>query len=293
MTRSVAGLIAGRWVKYVFVVFWLAVIALALPLSQKLTDAEKNDNKSWLPGAAESVQVLDVQSSFSSPNTIPAVIVYEREAGLSGPDKDKLDADAEAFAHLPDIDGKVSAPQISGDNKAAQIIVPINLGSDGWNKAGDYADKLRSTAESGADGMSVHISGPLGTAADSSKAFAGIDTNLLASTVVVVVVILLVTYRSPLLWLLPVISSGVALLAAQAVIYLLAKHAGLVVNAQSAGILTVLVFGAGTDYALLLIARYREELRRHHDRHEAMALALHRAGPAIIASAGTVVLSML
>ena len=72
-------------------------------------------------------------------------------------------------------------------------------------------------------------------------------------------------------------------------IYLLAEHAGLVVNAQSAGILTVLVFGAGTDYALLLVARYREELRRHEDRHEAMAFALHRAGPAIIASAATVV----
>ena len=85
----------------------------------------------------------------------------------------------------------------------------------------------------------------------------------------------------------------VALTAAQAVIYLLAKHAGLTVNAQSACILTVLVFGAGTDYALLLIARYREELRRHDDRHEAMAVALHRAGPAIIASAATVILSML
>ena len=110
---------------------------------------------------------------------------------------------------------------------------------------------------------------------------------------VVVIVILLLTYRSPILWLLPVISAGVALTVAQAVIYLLAEHAGLIVNAQSAGILTVLVFGAGTDYALLLVARYREELRRHHDRHEAMAVALHRAGPAIIASGATVVVGML
>ena len=76
-------------------------------------------------------------------------------------------------------------------------------------------------------------------------------------------------------------------------IYLLAEHAGLAVNGQSAGILTVLVFGAGTDYALLLVARYREELRRHEDRHEAMAFALHRAGPAIIASAATVIVGML
>jgi len=107
-----------------------------------------------------------------------------------------------------------------------------------------------------------------------------------------VAIILLITYRSPVLWLLPIISAAVALTTAQAVIYLLAKNAGLVVNAQSAGILTVLVFGAGTDYALLLVARYREELRRHDDRHEAMALALHRAGPAIIASAATVAVGM-
>src|SRR5439155_17064385 len=86
--------------------------------------------------------------------------------------------------------------------------------------------------------------------------------------------------------------AGIALMVGQGVIYLLAKN-GLTVNAQSAGILTVLVFGAGTDYALLLIARYREELRRHEDRHEAMALALHRAGPAIVASATTVILGML
>jgi RND superfamily putative drug exporter len=109
----------------------------------------------------------------------------------------------------------------------------------------------------------------------------------------VVIIILLLTYRSPVLWLLPLFSAGVALFAAQAVIYYLATEADLTVNAQSAGILTVLVFGAGTDYALLLVARYREELRRHEDRHEAMAFALHRSGPAIIASGSTVVAGML
>jgi RND superfamily putative drug exporter len=123
--------------------------------------------------------------------------------------------------------------------------------------------------------------------------FKGIDSTLLFSAVAVVIVILLITYRSPVLWLLPVVSSGVALITAQAVIYLLAAHAGLVVNAQSAGILDVLVFGASTDYALLIVARYREELRRHDRRHAAMATALRRAGPAIIASGTTVVLALL
>ncbi|GAB3828059.1 MMPL family transporter [Dactylosporangium cerinum] len=293
MGKSVAGAISGRRIKYVFVIFWLAVAALAGPLAGKLTDVERNDTKSWLPGGAESVQVIDVQSSFASPDTIPAIVVYERASGLTAADGTKMQADAAAFGKLAELDGTVTGPIPTKDGQAAQVIVPLNLGADGWAKAGALADQLRDTAAQGANGLTVHITGPAGTAADSSAAFEGIDSSLLLGTVAVVVVILLITYRSPLLWLLPVISSGVALIAAQAVIYLLAKHADLVVNAQSAGILTVLVFGAGTDYALLLIARYREELRRHEDRHEAMAEALHRSGPAIIASAATVVLGML
>ena len=123
------------------------------------------------------------------------------------------------------------------------------------------------------------MTGPAGIAADSSEAFAGIDSTLLYAALGVVIVILLFTYRSPVLWILPIFSAVIALFCAQAVIYLLARYADLTVNAQSASILTVLVVGAGTDYALLLIARYREELRLHADRHEAMTEAVHRAGP--------------
>src|SRR6266542_4184344 len=130
-------------------------------------------------------------------------------------------------------------------------------------------------------------------AADFNHVFQGFDSTLLYVTALIVIVILLFTYRSPVLWILPLACVLVALTAAQAVIYLLARHAGLTVNGQSAFLLTVLVFGAGTDYALLLVARYREELRRHPDRHQAMAVALHRAGPAILASGSTVILSLL
>ena len=143
------------------------------------------------------------------------------------------------------------------------------------------------------DGATVHITGAGGQAADSSEAFAGIDGTLLFATLGVVILILLFTYRSPILWVLPIFSAVVGLMTSEGVIYFLAKYADLTVNGQSQGILTVLVVGAGTDYALLLVARYREELRRHEDRHEAMAVALHRAAPAIIASAGTVVVGML
>jgi RND superfamily putative drug exporter len=292
--RAIVGIPSGRRTKWAVLVFWLIVVVAAGPLAGKLMGAEKNDAKSWLPAQAESTKVLDLQSRFLPPNVFPAVVVYERATGLTTADRAKAAADARSFGSQAGVvPGQVAGPIPSRDGRAMETIVAVNLGKQGWNGAGAIADSLRGVAVAHANGLSAHITGPLGTAADSGKAFKGIDSTLLYATLAVVIVLLLITYRSPVLWLLPVISAGVALTAAQALIYLLATHAGLTVNAQSAGILYVLVFGAGTDYALLLTARYREELRRHQDRHEAMAVALRRAGPAIIASAGTVILSLL
>jgi len=304
MHRSVANVVCGRRTKFLVVLFWVAATIGLVPLAFSLANVENNEMASWLPGDAESTRALEAQMSFMSPDTLPAVVIYERTGGLTPGDLEKAEADAAAFRALEgtaagpddvpvDIDGDVVGPIPSEDGEALQTYVPLNLGSDGWEISTPIVEDMRATAAEGADGLTTHVTGPAGNAADSAAAFAGIDTTLLLATVVVVVVILLLTYRSPVLWLLPVISAGVALFSAQGVIYLLAEHAGLTVNAQTNGILTVLVFGAGTDYALLLVARYREELRRHADRHEAMAEALHRAGPAIIASAGTVILGML
>jgi putative drug exporter of the RND superfamily len=293
VTKSAASILTGPRAKYLIILFWVAVFAVAMPLAGKLTGAQSNDTKAWLPVSAESTKVLEIQRSFGDPNTLPAVVVYERASGLTDADKAKVAADVAAFGRHKDLDGKVVGPVPAKDGQALEVIVPINLGADGWEKAGDVAKELRGVATTGAPGLVAHVTGPVGAAADSSEAIAGIDGRLLYSAGAVVIVILLLTYRSPTLWLLPILSAFVALTLSQAVIYLLAAHAGLTVNGQSAAILTVLVFGAGTDYALLLVARYREELRRHSDRHEAMAIALHRAGPAIIASAATVALGML
>jgi RND superfamily putative drug exporter len=292
--RAIISLPAGRRAKWIVVAGWLIVLALAGPLAGKLGSAEQNDARSWLPASAESTRVLDLQSRVQSPDVYPAVVVYDRPSGITAADRAQAAADIDRFAGVPGVQGsQITGPVVSEDGKAIQAIVPVDLGKDGWDKAAPAADSLRGIAQSGSDGMAVHIAGPLGTAADSSDAFGGLDSTLLLAALTVVIVLLLVTYRSPVLWLLPVISAGAALATSQAVIYLLARNAGLTVNAQSAGILSVLVFGAGTDYALLLTARYREELRRHADRHQAMAIALRRAGPAIIASAGTVILAML
>jgi RND superfamily putative drug exporter len=292
--RTIITVASGRRAKWAVVVFWLIIVAVAGPLSGKLTGAEKNDSSSWLPAKAESTKVLDLQSRFQSPNIFTAVVIYDRPSGLTSADRAKAVADAKQFAQVTGVvPGQVTGPIFAQDGKAIETLVPVNLGSKGWNGASAAATSLRNIALANAAGLSAHIAGPLGSAADSANSFKGIDGTLLLATLVVVIVLLLITYRSPVLWLFPVISAGIALVSAEALIYLLAAHAGLTVNAQSAGILYVLVFGAGTDYALLLTARYREELRRHEDRHEAMALAMRRAGPAIIASAGTVILSLL
>src|SRR3954452_11356313 len=301
MHRQIAGKLTGRVTKWLVLGFWILVLMAAGPLAGKLTDVQDNQTSSWLPGSAESTQALDRLAPFQDENDIPTVLVYEKSDGLTKAD---LATMGQQLDQVQGLDGAVPAKgpngtpvppstlvQVSSDRQVAQGQVTFNFGKDGWNQLPDLKKEIEGIAT--LPGATVYIAGPGGQAADSAEAFSGIDGKLLFSTVIVVIVILLLTYRSPILWLLPVISAGVALTTAQGVIYLLAKNAGLTVNGQSQGILTVLVFGAGTDYALLLVARYREELRRHENRHEAMAFALHRAAPAIVASASTVILAMI
>jgi RND superfamily putative drug exporter len=275
----------------VVVVFWILVVAALGGLAGKLQGAEKNDASAYLPSSAESTQELNEQAIFQSKNYNPALVVYVRDSGITAADLQKADADARYFASLSQVDGRVAPPVVSKDHKAIETVIGSNLGYN--SDLTGFVTNVKNAADKDSAGLSVYVGGPAASAADEVKIFKGIDTTLLYATLGVVIVLLLLTYRSPVLWLLPIISAGVALTVAQAVIYLLTQHANLTVNGQSEGILVVLVIGASTDYALLLIARYREELRRHVDRHEAMAVALRRAGPAIIASGLTVVAGML
>jgi putative drug exporter of the RND superfamily len=294
--RRIARLPGGRRTKWVVLLFWIAVFAVAGPLAAKLNSAQQNDASAWLPNNAESTQVVELAERFTPSDVFPALVVYERADGaVTAADQAKVAADVERFAGVKDVSGKVLGPIPSEDGRALQVVVPIKVAEEGngWEELAPTIEEMRSIARADAGGLGVYVTGPAGYFADFSEVFSGFDSTLLYITAAIVIVILLLTYRSPVLWLLPLTTVFVALTAAQAVIYLLARDAGLTVNAQSAFILTVLVFGAGTDYALLLTARYREELRRHADRHQAMAVALQRAAPAIIASAATVILSLL
>ena len=177
----------------------------------KLTSAEKNDAQNWLPASAESTQVLQMQSQAQSADIIPAVVVYDRPSGVTAADQAKAAADAEAFTRVSGVvDAQIAGPQAARDGQAIQTIVPVNVGKDGWGPAATAADELRAIANADGHGLAVHVTGPLGTAADSSHAFAGIDSTLLFAALAVVIVLLLLTYRSPVLWLLPVISVGPA-----------------------------------------------------------------------------------
>jgi putative drug exporter of the RND superfamily len=287
-SHRLAGLIAGRRTKWLVLVGWVILLAALGPLAGKLGDVEENDAANWLPAGAESTQVVKLQEQFRKDETMLAVIVYERADGITAADRAKAQADLGRFAQLPGAEHALG-PFPAKDGKALQTLLPM-ADSDDFIKA---IDDARDVAKRGPPGLAAHVTGPAGGGADMFKVFQSLDGFLLIAAGVIVIALLLLIYRSPVLWIIPVLSAGVALGLAQSAVYLLARYADLTVNGQSAGILTVLVFGVATDYALLLVARYREELHRHEDRHEAMAFALHRASPAIIASAATVVVGLL
>jgi RND superfamily putative drug exporter len=290
--RKALSLPSGRVGKWVVAVLWIALLVPALMLAGKLGDVEENDNSAWLPGNAESTQVVDRAARFQPADTLPAIVIYDRPEGVTPADLAKAQADAEAFTDIKDVVGRPQGPVKAEDGKAIQTVVQVRKDKKGWEGIGEVVDEISEVGERNANGLGFHVTGPAGYASDSIKAFSG-GGALGTITALVVVVILLFTYRSPLLPLLPLLTAGGALVMSEAVIYLLAKHAGLTVNKQTSFILTVLVFGAATDYALLLISRYREELRRHEDRHQAMAEALRRSSSAIIASAATVAVSLM
>ncbi|RKS72176.1 RND superfamily putative drug exporter [Actinomadura pelletieri DSM 43383] len=285
--HRLAAVIAGRRTKWAVLALWVVLLVALGPLAGKLGDVEKNDAASWLPGGAESTQVVELEKQFRKDEIMVAVVVYERSGGITPQDRAKAASDVAVFEKLPGAQ-KAQGPFPSQDGKALQTLVPLTD-----EDPIEAVEDAREHAKRGPPGLTTHVTGPGGMAADQFKVFETIDGFLLMAAGSVVIVLLLLIYRSPVLWIVPVLSALFALGLAQSLVYLLAKYGDLTVNGQSAGILTVLVFGVATDYALLLVARYREELHRHEDRHEAMAFALHRAGPALIASAATVAVGLL
>ncbi|MER5226676.1 MMPL family transporter [Streptomyces flaveus] len=285
LLQRVARAPGGRRGKWLVLAAWLIVAVALGPLAGKLGDVEDSSANAFLPRGAESAQVNTELEKFRTDPVMPAVVVYTGDGADA-----KAAADRTAFAEFVPAGEEVSRPIPSEDGQALMTVVPLDSEDDITGKI----DELREIAGANAPpGVDVEVGGPAGALTDSVAVFGSLDSTLLLATGLVVAALLLITYRSPFLWLLPLLSVGFAAVLTQVCTYLLAKHAGLPVDPQSAGVLMVLVFGVGTDYALLLIARYREELHRHEDRHQAMRIALRRSGPAILASAATIAVGLV
>ena len=272
--------------------FWIIAVVGLGSFAGKLTEVQNNEASSWLPGNAESTQALEKMEPFQDPNAIPTTVVYEKKSGFTPEDLAAMKDQAAELQQMDDVEGKVIGPIPSEDGQAAQTVVTFNLGvrrleQDARHRRGHPRDRRRSTAATSTSPA------PVARRSTPPRRSRGSTAPCCSQRCCVVILLLLFTYRSPVLWILPIFSVVVALGSSLGLIYFLAKYADLTVNGQSQAIVSILVIGAGTDYALLLVARYREELRRHEDRHEAMAFALHRATPAIIASASTVIVGML
>jgi RND superfamily putative drug exporter len=279
------------WAPALLVVVWLGLGAVGGPFTGKLADVATNDNASFLPENAEATEVANLQKRFSDRQVLPAVVVAERRSGITRADLDFLAGRAAAAGRMDGIAGKPTPPRKSEDGEAAQFIVPI--AGNGGDPAKVVLAVRAEVAKGAPDGLTVLTTGPAGVIADLVKSFDGIDGLLILVAGAVVVLILIVVYRSPLLPFLVLISAVFALGVAAFVVYQLADHDVLKLNGQSQGILFILVFGAATDYALLLVSRFREELRDTDDRFRAIRKAWRATIEPIGASAGTVILGLL
>jgi RND superfamily putative drug exporter len=284
---------AGRRSKWiVFAVFLLVSGFIGGAFSGKFEDAQENETASFLPGKAESVKSLEAVKRYPGGELAPAVIVYERKGGLTAADRKRVASDQQSFVDdRPAIALAPQKPVFSENGDATLFSLPIRATGDS-DKFESAMDDIRGRVSGEKGGLTVKVTGAAGYGADAIKVFGNINGTLLGVTALIVLILLIVIYRSPIFWAIPFFTVLLAESAARGFGYLLAE-AGVTINGQSGGILPVLVFGAGTDYALLLVARYREELRRHEDKHEAMKVALRTAGPAILASGLTVIVALL
>ncbi|MBX9472939.1 MMPL family transporter [Microcella sp.] len=273
----------------VLVVGIAATVALFVAAGYQTADAAPPVG---LPESAESVQAAELLEQFADDESTSGLLVFGRESGdLSD---DDLAAITERTAELADLslDGFVPPPTVSDDGTTALVVVPLEI-EERVSVQAERADEIRTIAADGLpDGIIVWFTGAEGFAVDIAAVFEGANFVLLSITALVVALLLIITYRSPVLWIVPLAVVGVADFIAGIAARLVAESLDITLDGSVTGILSVLVFGAGTNYALLLIARYRDELRLHLDRREAMAIALRGAGPAIIASGSTVALAL-
>lgn len=281
----------GRWV--VVALWLLAVVAFgAAQLPTKFEEVQNNESTSFLPGDAESTRALADAEEIRGEESVTIVAVYRNPDGLTRSNRARIASDRRKLDSLGLArTGPFAPPVYSENGQAALLTAEISVNGEGETITGPV-DEVRSKISGNRDGMDIKVTGSAGFSADAIKVFEGINGTLLIAASTLVFILLALIYRSPLFLWIPLFSVGMAEIVSRSIGYLIAE-AGFTINAQASSIMSVLVLGAGTDYALLLVARYREELRQREDKREAAAIAAYSTAPAIFASAVTVMLALM
>jgi RND superfamily putative drug exporter len=278
-------------VPWLLLALWVGVLAIASPFASKLADVQHDRITDYLPASADSTRVARIQDELPGGQTTQLVLVYHRDGGLTAADRT---AAAGQVAKVAGQHALTRAPRGIPSRDGTTLMYPVSSNEPGTDekKRDALVDDVRRVAHS-QGGLTVQVGGPGAQATDAAEVYDSLGGPLLYTTVAVVAVLLILIYRSPLLWLVPLAVAGVADYLSTGVAYGLHQAFGTQVSGQSTGIMTILVFGAGTDYALLIVSRYREELRRHERPYDAMRAALRGCGPAVLASSGTVAAGLL
>ena len=292
-----------RLLHWPVMIAWLSGLVFLFPIANALSGATNDSNAANLPASAPSTRVIDLllqqasQRGPGQPQTDTAFVVFARSQGLTAADMTAITSARTAAGQLTKQTQRLSAPspvQRSADGQAAYFYVNITAPASSQGSADTDGVRAIRAAVSGpaglaGDGLQVEVTGSAAITADTGTPSI---TELELTAVVIVALVFFVVYRSVLLWFFPLLGAVAAIIAAQASAHGLA-NAGLTVSSLSASILIVLVFGASSDYALLLVHRYREELSRHSLPEDAMALTLRRTLPTLVASSATVTAAMI
>jgi RND superfamily putative drug exporter len=323
----------AKWFVFVLWFLAIFIAAGPANLPAKFQEAESNEATSYLPSSAESTKALAATEELQDGEIAPAVVVFRRQEGLTPADFKAIEAavaqmtskrlegvvadgetaasggksggkEKEAGGGSPGCGGPTTAvpgqpsgyapfvgPICSQDGKAAIVIAYINAEGEG-DRIVDPVKFWRDAIADPGEGLTAKVTGGAGFSADAIEVFEGINGTLLLAALALVVFLLIVIYRSPMFLFIPLVAVVFAEVLSRSIGYGVTEL-GVTVNGQASSIMSVLVLGAGTDYALLLVARYREELHHSTDKHKAMSTALESAGPAILASAATVVAALL
>ncbi|MGH3312399.1 MAG: MMPL family transporter [Streptomyces sp.] len=264
-----------------------------MPLAGKLGDATRDQPVDYLPASADSTRVEQLVQKLPGGGTADLILVHHRDGGLTAADRQLAGAQAREVGERYELSGDApprAIPSKDGDT----LMTPLSIGGLAEESERDRAvHDVRKQLDAPPAGLTIEVGGPGAVQADMKEVFESIDGTLMMGTAAVVAILLILTYRSPVLWLIPLVMVGAATVASMALVYALIQGFDITVTTMSTSVMTVLIFGAGTDYALLLVSRYREDLRRHPRPYEAMRAALRGCGPAVLASSGTVVLGLL